>query len=105
MLRGVGPLAASLGWAVLAAATLGLAPQPASLLGAHDPAWAPGGSLLALTLRDQLWVLGADGRDARVLVRWPSGHEAIERDPAWSPDGRSIAFAARIDARGSISTS
>ena len=102
VLRGVGPLAASLGWAVLAAATLGARSRspPASLLGAHDPAWAPGGSLLALTLRDQLWVLGADGRDARVLVRWPSGREAIERDPAWSPDGRSIAFAARIEPEG-----
>jgi gamma-glutamyltranspeptidase len=108
VVRGAGSLinavlaAAAVTWCAPGAIGLAArpAPQPASLLGAHDPAWAPGGSLLALTLRDQVWVLGVDGRDARTVARWPSGREAIERDPAFSPDGRTLAFAARLDDQG-----
>ena len=113
MVRGAGSLGSLVG-AILAAAVLaggagGVRPpsalhalpaEAASLLGAHDPAWAPGGAVVALTLRDQIWVLGVDGRDARTLVRWPSGKEVVERDPSWSPDGRWIAFAARLDEQG-----
>jgi gamma-glutamyltranspeptidase len=84
----------------------GLAERPAaqpaapSLLGAHDPAWAPDGARLALSLFDQIWTLRPDGRDARPVVHWPRDAGALERDAAWSPDGRRLAFAARLDARG-----
>jgi gamma-glutamyltranspeptidase len=74
--------------------------QSALLLGAHDPSWAPGGGRIALSLRNQLWTLAADGRDARAVVRWPDDVGALERDPAWSPDGRQLAFAARLDLAG-----
>jgi gamma-glutamyltranspeptidase len=75
-------------------------PTSPSLVGAHDPTWAPDGARLALSLFDQIWTLNADGRDARAVVRWPRGAGALERDAAWSPDGRRLAFAARMDAAG-----
>ena len=72
----------------------------AAILGAHDPAWSPAGPRIALSIRDQLWTLGADGRDPRAVVRWPDRAAGFERDPAWSPDGRKLAFAARLDDSG-----
>ena len=72
----------------------------AAILGAHDPAWSPAGQRIALSIRDQLWTLGADGRDPRAVVRWPDRAAGFERDPAWSPDGRKLAFAARLDDSG-----
>ncbi len=70
------------------------------ILGARDPAWSPAGQRVALSIRDQIWTLGTDGRDPRAVVRWPGGTSALERDPAWSPDGRKLAFAGRIDDSG-----
>jgi gamma-glutamyltranspeptidase len=72
----------------------------ATILGAHDPAWSPAGPRIALSIRDQIWTLGADGRDPRPVVRWPAGASGVERDPAWSADGRKLAFAARLDDSG-----
>ena len=69
----------------------------AAIVGAHDPAWSPAGPRIALSIRDRIWTLGTDGRDPRVVVRWPGRAGAFERDPAWSPDGRRLAFAARLD--------
>jgi gamma-glutamyltranspeptidase len=87
-----------------AATTAGSRPNPrqeaAPLVGAHDPAWAPDGAHVALSLRDQLWVVDANGGGARAVARWPARREAVERDPAWSPDGRTLAFAARLDETG-----
>lgn len=82
--------------AVLAAAAI--AAQPAGLTGARDPAWAPDGRRLALSVLDRLWTLDPDGAHPRPLARWPRGVEALERDPAWSRDGRAVAFAARTTA-------
>ena len=39
--------------------------------------------------------MNADGRQARALVSTDSG--AVEREPAWSPDGTRLAFAANRD--------
>jgi gamma-glutamyltranspeptidase len=62
--------------------------------GARDPAWAPDGESVAVSVLDQIWVMRPDGQDARILARWPDGATVVEREPAWSPDGRQIAFAA-----------
>ena len=63
---------------------------------ARDPAWAPSGTQIALSLYDQVWVMGRDGQGARSVAVWPPDTEAVERDPAWSPDGRHLAFAADL---------
>jgi len=96
----------TLGLAAIAsvAATAGSRPgapqEPPPIVGAHDPAWAPDGSQVAISLRDQLWIVATAGGAARTVARWPAPSEAVERDPAWSPDGRTIAFAARLDDTG-----
>jgi gamma-glutamyltranspeptidase len=70
---------------------LTLLAQSALQHGVQDPAWAPAGKQLAISFFDRIWISGADGRGGRQLRAQSS---AVERDPAWSADGRSIAFAA-----------
>src|SRR5689334_13918285 len=67
---------------------------PSPVTGARDPAWSPDGSLIAVSLIDQIWVMTKDGQTPRPLITWDGGQPAIERDPAWSADGKRIAFAA-----------
>jgi Tol biopolymer transport system component len=58
---------------------------------AEAPAWSPNGRTIAVERGSriaEIWLLDADGRHARPLIRLP-GEEA---DPAWSPDGRRLAF-------------
>jgi gamma-glutamyltranspeptidase len=64
------------------------------LTGARDPSWSPDGSLIAVSLIDQIWIMTRDGQSPRAVVTWDGTRAAIERDPVWSPDGRRIAFAA-----------
>jgi gamma-glutamyltranspeptidase len=67
------------------------------LVSVRDPAWAPGGARIAVSILDQLWTMSPDGREPRVFAAWPQGTPpAVERDPAWAPDGRRIAFAADL---------
>lgn len=88
--------------ALIAAATVvpALHSQPSertgAVAGARDPAWSPAGDVVAVTLLDELYVMAADGRDARPLVAWADGAGAVEREPAWAPDGRRLAFAADL---------
>jgi predicted Ser/Thr protein kinase len=68
--------------------------------GADDAVWSPDGRRIAYTRvnenrRNDIWVIGADGRGDRRLTDDPEH----EMDPNWSPDGRWIAFA-----RGAVET-
>ncbi|MEZ5293462.1 MAG: gamma-glutamyltransferase [Vicinamibacterales bacterium] len=81
--------------AALAAAghvTLGAQPAGAPLVGAQDPAWAPDGRRLAVSVLDTIWTLAPDGKRAAPLLR--DAVTGVEREPAWSPDGTRVAFAA-----------
>jgi Tol biopolymer transport system component len=58
------------------------------------PAWSPDSGRLAfgrgavLDPASAIWLMNADGSDARALT----GGSRFESSPAWSPDGQSIAF-------------
>jgi hypothetical protein len=54
-------------------------------LNVQDPEWSPDGARLAFSDGSGVYVVDADGSDARRL--------ADGRSPSWAPDGRSIAFA------------
>jgi WD40 repeat protein len=75
----------------------GLPGQPGCACGSFDPAWSPDGTQLAYTgtsdagNRD-VFVLDVGTGDARRVTHWHG--DSFESSPAWSADGRTIAFAA-----------
>src|SRR4029077_8194014 len=64
-----------------------------------SPRWAPDGTQLAFTRdadgteRMSIWIVDRDGEHERKLT---ADDDAMHRDIAWSPDGRSIACVANI---------
>ena len=68
------------------------AEQPTST-GVREAAWSPDGRRLAATWFDAIWTMNLEGRDQKRVAAAPRTW-AAERDPAWSADGKWIAFAA-----------
>ena len=56
------------------------------------PALSPDGSQLVFSCMGDLWLVSAEGGEARQLTRAPG----LETRPCWSPDGRWIAYAADL---------
>ena len=61
---------------------------PTVAAGPTDPAPSPDGRRVALAARGWLWLLDLDTRAARRVTSGP----ALDARPAWSADGRSLAF-------------
>ena len=85
-----------------AAATSQSPPLPGPA-GVREAAWSPDGRRLAISWFDVVWTMLPDGREAKRLVVAARAEAApapwlSERDPVWSPDGKSIVFAARTTA-------
>ena len=75
------------------------APQPVSaLVAAAEPGVSPDGSEIAFVSGGDIWSVPATGGDARLLV----SHEATERRPLFSPDGRSLAFMSTRTGSGDV---
>jgi TolB protein len=62
----------------------------------NSPAWSPDGAWLAFTRKAagasmgrQVWLMRADGREARALTNTPDIHHAL---PQWSPDGQRLVY-------------
>lgn len=74
---------------------------PLDLSGATDvnddgPVWSPDGNWIAFGRQEagavmgkQLWIMRADGRQARALTNDPQAYHVL---PAWSPDGQTLVF-------------
>ena len=54
--------------------------------------WSPDGRTIAFHARDNIFTVGADGRDMKRLTGPKETRGQGSTDPAWSPDGRQIAF-------------
>jgi gamma-glutamyltranspeptidase len=88
--------------AVLAAtAFVRTAQESAVTTGVREAAWSPDGKRLAITWFDAMWTVNLEGKDAKRVVNKPDGW-VTERDPVWSADGKSIAFAASTNGQFDI---
>src|SRR6187549_3997928 len=79
-----------------------LSAQTASVSpGIREAAWFPDGKHIVVTLFDQLWTMTPDGKEQKRL-NITGATFTSERDPAVSPDGKTIAFAGEVNGKFSI---
>ena len=71
--------------------------EAAGLVGAQDPAWAPDGKRVAVSVLDTIWTMTPDGAVTPV-----TSMPGDERWPSWTPDGR-LVFAGRATRNGRLS--
>jgi len=70
----------------------------APLFSAAEPGMSPDGAEIAFVSGGDIWTVPAGGGDARLLI----AHEATERRPLYSPDGRHLAFMSTRTGGGDI---
>lgn len=68
------------------------------LFAASEPGVSPDGAEIAFASGGDIWTVPSNGGDARLLV----SHEATERRPLYSPDGRRLAFMSTRSGGGDI---
>jgi dipeptidyl aminopeptidase/acylaminoacyl peptidase len=75
-----------------------------------EPAWSPDGKTLAFTsnrstpdpdrnFNTDIWVVEAENTDKGAHLTQITTNPGADRSPAWSPDGKRIAFVSQIDAK------
>jgi hypothetical protein len=64
------------------------------LTGAGDAVYSPDGTLVAFSREGDLWIANADGSGQRRLATTP---RVSEWGPAWTPDGKALAYTALVD--------
>jgi dipeptidyl aminopeptidase/acylaminoacyl peptidase len=72
-----------------------------------DPAWSPDGKLVAFVSNrteepdnnrnSDIWIVAADNTDKGQTLRRLTTNPGSDESPAWSPDGKSIAYITTID--------
>jgi Tol biopolymer transport system component/C-terminal processing protease CtpA/Prc len=75
--------------AVVALAGVGRAQDSGAAMWIRYPAISPDGTQICFEWKGDLWIVPTAGGAARQLTI----HEAFDRTPVWSPDGKTIAFA------------
>jgi dipeptidyl aminopeptidase/acylaminoacyl peptidase len=92
---------------VFAVATRKLSPITSGDFDDGDGAWSPDGKLVAFTSNrteepdnnrnSDIWIVAADNTDSGRTMRRLTTNPGSDDSPAWSPDGKSIAYVTQTD--------